>query len=145
MGACSALRFEPDSDASVNDYDQTEGRMDAPDRRARLWVRAQRAARSGFHRRSRRSFTRDYHEQPLVGALRRLEQPNEAENAPKSRDICDLVRYGFKGVILELCNGTDAYGLPIVEQRGQLVGGRVGRDAWPTLARSSATLQASSP
>lgn len=44
------------------------------------------------------------------------------EFAEFRRSVRDLLEYGFKGVILELLDGADAYGMPIVVEEQSLWG-----------------------
>ena len=44
------------------------------------------------------------------------------EFAEFRRLVLDLLEYGYKGVTLELCDGTDAYGRPVVRDVASLWG-----------------------
>ena len=46
----------------------------------------------------------------------------DAQAGAMRATIVDLVRFGYVGVILELCDGTDAYGRPIVVDSSSLWG-----------------------
>lgn len=111
-GRIVRLRIEPDSDASINDYDSdgriewTRGNSYGPVRPSDFTGRAQILDRNnGYH-----LWWEPYHD--LTENQIRSERPR----------IRDLVEYGFCGYILELCDGTDAYGRPIVVDTASLWG-----------------------
>jgi hypothetical protein len=110
-GRMLRLRIEVDQDASINDYD-SDGKV--------TWSRGGEGTTrpAGFNGRAR-IIEVDYPDrlwwQPCDG----LTDEQIRAETPRIRD---LVRYGFKGVILELCAGVDAYGRPIVVDAASLWG-----------------------
>lgn len=117
-GRTLRLRIEVDEDASINDYD-ADGRVE--------WTRnsdygPQRP--SDFTGRAR-IMDRDHRstlwwEPPtaeLIGCVW-----TEAELRSEESRIRLLLQDGFRGVILELLDGTDAYGRPIVKEVASLWG-----------------------
>ncbi len=112
-GRTIRLRIESDPDTSVNDYD-CYGRV--------AWVK---------HR------PWGEHDQPrpagFTGRAMKLEtysgdafwwEPCEDSPDPRAEIsmMRDLITYGFHGLILELLDGTDAYGHPIVVETASLWG-----------------------
>ena len=110
-GAMLRLRIEPDEDYSINDYD-SDGKV--------AWgirddMGGQRPA--GFDGSAEKLGIYDHGNamwwQPYRDVVELKRTDPEAFRKERLR-IRDLVEYGFKGIVLELCQGEDAYGRPIV-------------------------------
>jgi hypothetical protein len=114
------LRIEVDQDASINDYD-SDGKVE--------WTRRD------------RDYGRTVRPDDFDGAARIIETDGDSSlwwqpPSPKmigcvwtpeqmrseQARITELVRYGFRGVVLELLDGVDAYNRPIVKEVASLWG-----------------------
>lgn len=105
-GRTLRLRFEPDPDSSINDYD-SDGRVE--------WTRNNDygAVRpDGFTGRAR------ILEKHLGSSLWWEPYEDLTEDQIRSEEfrIHQLVEYGFNVVFLELCDGEDAFGRPVVKE-----------------------------
>jgi hypothetical protein len=111
-GRTLRLRIEPDEDYSINDYD-SDGKVawgirdDMGGRRPDGFDGS--AEKLGIYDHGSALWWQPY--KPDVLALKKSDP--DAFRKERLR-IRDLVEYGFKGIILELCQGEDAYGKPIV-------------------------------
>ena len=110
-GRVLRLRFEPDPNHSVND-DESDGRIE--------WTRRNDygAVRPSTMDGSARVIDTDYPyslwwQPPGKEIIGDTPWDDDTMRREAAR-VADLVRYGFQGVILELCQGADAYGLPVV-------------------------------
>ena len=115
-GRVLRLRFEGDSDASINDY-ESDGKVEWMRRRDVRGYGYVHSVRPDGFTGAARIIDRDDHYDLWWQPYEELTTEQIRAEEPRIRD---LVRYGFKGVILELCNGTDAYGRPIVENVASL-------------------------
>jgi hypothetical protein len=110
------LRIEVDQDASMNDYDG-DGKVE--------WVRIDQSWSPSRHQRPD-SFTGRArvidHDFPYVLWWEPWKGATDEQIVANTGRIVDLVRFGFKGVILELCDGRDAYGHWIVTKTASLWG-----------------------
>lgn len=105
-GRMIRLRIEPDHDTSVNDFD-CYGRVE--------W-------RDSWSRQTLRPITFDGNAEIIdrdgIAALWWQPPADVKRSDPGFRQlrssVIDLVTYGFRSVGLELCEGTDHYGRPIV-------------------------------
>ena len=111
-GRSLRLRIEVDQDASINDFD-CYGKVEWTRRNDYGSVRP-----DGFSGRARIIDT-DYPDNLWWEPYEELTDEQIRREMPR---ISDLVRYGFKGVILELLDGTDSYGRPIVVNHASLWG-----------------------
>ena len=110
-GRVLRLRFEPDQTHSVNDY-ESDGRIEWTRRNDYGAVRP--STMDGSARVIDTEWPYDLWWQPpgkeIIGDTPWDDDTMRREAAR----VADLVRYGFQGVILELCQGADAYGRPVV-------------------------------
>ena len=117
-GRMLRLRIEVDQSASINDYD-CYGRVSTERERETLW---------GY--KSRPSDVTGNAEKLWYGNLGFLgwwEPPADVKRTdPHFRElreeVKELLAYGFSGVILELCEGRDYYGKPVVINSASLWG-----------------------
>lgn len=115
-GRMLRLKVTGDEHASINNYD-SDGKIEyVRDRRNDYGYPPQRPA--GFDGAAVKISDGSIWWQPCEGAV--YETP-EAFRRDKQR-IADLCEFGFVVVTLELCDGTDAYGRPIVVKAESLGG-----------------------
>lgn len=115
-GRALRLRIEVDQDASINDYD-SDGRVEWV-RGDRDWSPVRYPRPDGFDGRAR-IIIRDNGSAMWWQPYEELTEAQIVENAPR---IVELVNFGFSGVLVELLDGTDAYGRPIVADVASLWG-----------------------
>lgn len=114
-GRALRVRIEPDPDYSINDYD-SDGKVAVVTRDRDRCCDAPRPA--GFNGRARKLWTYDGYRfwwQPY-------EELTDAQIVADVERIRELMTFGFHGVILELCDGVDHYGRPIVRDAASLWG-----------------------
>jgi hypothetical protein len=111
-GRMLRLKIECDEDASINDYD-ADGKVEWT--RSNSFGSVRPAEFSGRARKIDVDYPYSLWWEPWEGAT----DEQIRESIPR---IVDLVRFGFKGVILELLQGEDAYHRPIVVESASLWG-----------------------
>ena len=106
------MKIECDQDATINDYD-SDGKVE--------WTRMGNfgSVRPANFSGRARIIDVDYPHHLWWEPYEELTEEQIREETPR---ILDLVRYGFKGVILELCEGKDYYGKLIVVNSASLWG-----------------------
>jgi len=115
-GRALRLRVEVDQDASINDYD-SDGRVEWV-RGVRDWSPVRYPRPDGFDGRAR-ILIRD---NGSAMWWQPYESLTEAQIVEDAQRIVELVTFGFSGVIVEMLDGTDAYGRPIVANVASLWG-----------------------
>jgi hypothetical protein len=115
-GRVLRLKIMPDEDASINDY-ESDGRIELT-RDDRDWSPSRTVRPADFSGRSR-IIMRDNGHSLWWEPYSELTEDQIREEEPRIRE---LVTYGFKGVILELCEGTDFYGRYVVQNVASLWG-----------------------
>ena len=113
-GRTLRLRIEVDQDASVEDadcYGMIGWSTTDPD----TGYQCRPSNMNGSAEILRRDFRASLWWQPPAD----IEQDSRSELRNLAADLCE---YGFKGVILELCEGEDHYGAPIVRDSASLWG-----------------------
>jgi hypothetical protein len=117
-GRTLRLRVESDPHTSVNDFD-CYGRVAEVERGP--WDGHNKPRPQGFTGRAvKLSIPNgpDYWWEPYYES-----ETQQAYNGPKERQMMiDLLSHGFYGLIVEILNGTDAYGRPIVTNVASLWG-----------------------
>ena len=118
-GRVLRLRFEPDQDSSVNDY-ESDGRIEWTRRNDYGAVRP--SAMDGSARVIDTEYPYSLWWMPPGKDIIGDTPWDDATMRREESRVRDLVRFGFQGIILEVLQGEDAYRRPIVVAEASLWG-----------------------